>query len=185
MSKYVRKSLKTTLLTWILNHAIRKICTGSFHHIMSWFPSAADFIICIMSLISVSLIITTGLLNLYYHSDDKPVPKWLRWLVLKWIAAVLCLKCGKSNPKVSPLKSEITNKGDIIIGSVAYNMDKEDHSSPKKPCKEILLPDYMRAYILYRLEKEGVAGVSDQNKMIGSQWLVSWTDYFSSYSLWL
>ena len=130
-----------------------------------WFAFlfAASFIINIMCLLSASLVISMWILNLYYHSDDKPVPKWIKRLVLEWIAATLCLKCRCPVSKVSAANSGSPDTR-VIMGSVASINVNDDVSSPEKTGKEIILPDYVRAYILRSAEKEEAAALSDQNK---------------------
>ena len=123
---------------------------------------AAIFIINIMCLISVSLIITIWILNLYYHSDDKPVPKWIKRLILEWIAAMPCVKCERPSTKVSS-KNEMPDEK-VIMGSVETIVVHDDIPSPEKPRKEIILPDYVSAFIQHSMEKEEAAAILDQNK---------------------
>ena len=133
-------------------------------NIMVWFTFAATFLICIMGQISVSVVITAWILNIYHHSDDKPVPKWMKRLILEWIATMLCLKCGPPKAEVSPLKLKITNNGDSIIRTVASVLLKGDDQSPQNKDNETTLSDYMCAYVLHCAEKEESVVISDQNK---------------------
>ena len=133
-------------------------------HFVTWLSFAASFIICIMAVISACLVITVWILNLYHHSNDKPVPKWIKRIVLEWVAAMLCVKCGWSKSKVSAAKSNTMNNGEADMRSQASIEVHDVVTLPDKPGKEIILPDYVRAYILRGAETEICAAISDQNK---------------------
>ena len=44
-----------------------------------------------MTLTGVSLVLTVGILNIYHHSPSKPVPTWVRNVILHGLATVLCV----------------------------------------------------------------------------------------------
>ena len=135
----------------------------SFFILWFAFLFAASFIINIMCLLSASLVISIWILNLYFHSDDKPVPKWIKWLVLEWLATTVCLKCRCPVSKVSAANSG-SPETRIVMGSVASINVNEDFSSRKKTGKEIIQPGYVCAFIPRSVEKEEAAAISDQNK---------------------
>ena len=119
--------------------------------LLLYFSFAASFIIYIMGLIALSLIVTIWILNLYFHSDGKPVPKWIKRLVLEWIAAILCVRCGgPPKPKISPLVGAVVLNGDV--------------STTEKSEKEVNLPEYLRAYIMGNVERGESAAISEQNR---------------------
>ena len=135
----------------------------SFFILWFAFLFAASFIINITCLLSAPLVISIWILNLYYHSADKPVPKWIKWLVLEWLATTVCLKCRCPVSKVSAANSGSPDTR-IVMGSVASINVNEDFSSRKKTGKEIIQPGYVCAFIPRSVEKEEAAAISDQNK---------------------
>ena len=116
-----------------------------------------------MSLISSSLAITVWILNLYYHSDDRPIPKWAKH-IMKWISAALCLKCGHSKSVVSPETPGMLNERVTTGGTVSSIGVNGEVSIPETSAHEIILPEYVREYVLRRAGKETSDATANQNK---------------------
>ena len=114
---------------WLCIVSVIRLHKNNLHWIDALFDLdmfTASFIICIMGMISASLGITVWILNIYFHSDDKPVPRWIKRLFLE---------CCSALPKVWAVTTRRVffwvqnNDADTIIRSVASFLLKGGDSS--------------------------------------------------------
>ena len=120
-----------------------------------------------MALISSSLVITVWILNIYHHTTDNPVPRWIKLLVLDWMATMLCLRCGRPKPQIAPrsgLNREMATDTDTPIKSTASLQVNDNILVPPKKGMDVNLPDYLRTFILHATETEAQAVISEENR---------------------
>ena len=120
-----------------------------------------------MALISTSLVITMWILNIYYHTTDNPVPRWIKVLAMDWLTTMLCMKCGRPKAQVAPnsdVSCEVAKKMDIEVKSPpSIEVKNGVPASPRKGI-DVNLPDYVRTYIFQAAEREAQTAVSEENK---------------------
>ena len=125
-----------------------------------------------MALISTSLVITVCILNIYHHTTDNTVPRWIKVLVMDWIATMLCMKCGRPKHQVAPrieVSCEVAKKMDTKVKSVPFLEVKNGVPAPSKKGMDVNLPDYVRTYIFQAAEREAQTAISEENK---SDWQI-------------
>ena len=121
--------------------------------------SAAIYVCIVMCQLTVSLIITACLLNLYHHRPDVPPPAWLRRLVNGCLAPLLCINCGKgSKCRRKSRKDRYDPYSENQSRSVTLT---QNHSSS---LQEITLPEYIHTYVIKRSEHIGSCSIEDFNK---------------------
>ena len=116
-----------------------------------------------MGVDAVSLIVTVLLLNLYHHSDSTEVPNWLKTIVCKYIATVLCFKCTHSESKVDPSKEESISSKIALNNTEPVDEDQPTNGDASET-PGVILPDYLRTYIQNRGKREKDSAISDENR---------------------
>ena len=111
-----------------------------------------------MGLTALSLIGTIIVLNVFHHCPEKPVPKWLKNLVLQRVAKCLCMTDRKDTgiTLVQPInETTIDSKetNDVKIENLnGYSATK--NGIPNNPPNTMYLPPEIRDYFRQVKERE-------------------------------
>ena len=111
-----------------------------------------------MAVSGLSLVITIGILNVYHHNPSRPVPSWIRTLILRGLARVLCMHTDDVTPK----KNIVRPVDDVHVE------DLVDDKKPPVP-NNALLPPEILMYVSNLIEKGREADHQDQNR---EEWIM-------------
>ena len=119
----------------------------------------AIYVVSIMSQMTLSLIISACLLNIYHHRSDIPPPACIRTLINGCLAPLLCIRCGKlSKCRSQNSKQQASPSSEREFPTTC--LFQAHHGSTQ----EISLPEYVRAYLIEKAELDRNTFLSDFNK---------------------
>jgi len=93
-----------------------------------------------MALGTMSVCLTVLVLNLHHRDAERPVPRWARVLVLRYLAKLLCVRARK--PKTMAANLDLTLPDGEDAASGADIKDGLRHVS-MRPCNAPLLVDFV------------------------------------------
>lgn len=118
-----------------------------------------------MMMSGISLFVTVGILNIYHHTPAKPVPNWLRNVVLIGLARLLCLH----DDDVTAQRNSVHPQNEVQVEDLDADPNYQKKMSNHQQAPNSLVPDEIVQYVKGLIEKEKETSRQDQNR---AEWIM-------------